>query len=280
MKLSVIIPSLNQFPLLEQTLQYLIEAREQESDYKIIVIDNGSDERFETDLPGVEVQRCEEPIGSYKAFDWGFDVTDSDVVAFFHSDLFVYEKGWDKKVISEFEKHSRLGMIGFVGSNEIDFNGGRGSGTTSNFQGRSIVKKETCSYWEGSVAEVHGKRNNGFTKAVVCDGCAMIIRRDAWNDIGYRENYLFHHFYDRIISCQLLEKNWNIGVLGIECDHISGQTVMHEQKYIDAAKKFCIENHITPGGIGTNWDNEVYLDAEKKFLREFRDEKHIVPIKI
>jgi cellulose synthase/poly-beta-1,6-N-acetylglucosamine synthase-like glycosyltransferase len=240
MKLAVAIPVLNQFPITRQAIKYLVEAREKESDYEIIVLDNGSDEPFKTDLPGVKVERWEEPIGSYRAFDWGFGVTDADIVAFFHSDIFVYEKGWDKRVMAEFEKDSRLGMIGYVGSNEIDPSGGRGLGTTSNFQGRTtrVFEGEKIgeswplkNEWIGSPAEAHGKRNTGFTKAAVVDGCVMIIRREAWNDIGFRENFPPHHFYDRLVSTQLLEKKWNIGVLGIEFDHISGQTVSQEQKY-------------------------------------------------
>ena len=276
MKLSVIIPALNQFPILKQAVKYLIETREQESDYDITILDNGSDEKFE--YPGVRVVELGEAIGSYKAFDIGYGETDADILAFVHSDIFIYEKGWCKRVVGEFEKDSRLGMIGFVGSNEIDPSGGRGLGTTSNFMGRTTTAGDMT--WTGSSAEVHGKRGTGFTKAAVVDGCVMILRRTALEDIGFRDDFPPHHFYDRLISTQLLEKHWNIGVLGIEFDHISGQTVAHEPKYHEMAKKWIQGHRITPGGIGTNWDNEVYRVAEGMWLKEYRDQKHIVPIKV
>lgn len=287
MKLVVVLPCLNQFSITRQAIQYLLEAREQENDYSIIVLDHGSDVEFEIDAPGVEIYRTDDPVGSYPVFKEALGLTDADILAFFHTDTFIYEKGWDKRVMAEFEKDPRLALIGFIGSNEIDSAGGRGLGTTSNFQGRRTLKnlvleqgQRDYEYWSGSPAEVHGKRNNGFAKAAVVDGCSMILRRVALEEIGFREGFPPHHHYDRLISCQLLEKKWNIGVLGIEFDHISGQVANQEQKYHDLAKKWILDHKIRPEAIGVNWDLEVYLEAERQFLREYRDQKHLIPVKV
>ncbi len=298
MKLAVIIPVLNQFAITNRAIDYLTE---KEVDYEIIVVDNGSDEVFFNKK--VTTFRYDEPIGSYPVFHEALKLTDADILAFFHSDVFIYDSDWDNKILAQFQADETLGLIGFVGSNEIDNLGGRGLGTASNFQGRitygeqklfatpmealekaieTIRKDETYlpPKWSGSPAENHGKRLTGFMNAAVVDGCVMILRRKALEDIGRREDFPPHHFYDRLIATQLLEKKWKIGVYGIACDHISGQTANREIKWQIFAKKWCEEHHTSPGGLGVNWDVEIYKEAERQWLSEYRDKKHLIPIRV
>uniref|UniRef100_A0A7C3SPF6 Glycosyltransferase family 2 protein n=1 Tax=Dictyoglomus turgidum TaxID=513050 RepID=A0A7C3SPF6_9BACT len=297
MDLSIIISVLNQFELFEETLSQIISNTQ---DFiEIIVIDNGSDEILsdywkEKRLLGskyVRFVRNDENIGNYPIFKQGLELSQNEIIAFFHSDLFIYEKGWDKRVVKVFKENSKLGLIGFIGSNEIDSFGGRGLGTMSNFQGRQIGK------WKGSPAEVHGKRINDFRKAVLIDGCSMIFRRKCLEDIGFRPDFPVHHFYDRLMCCQVIEKGWEIRVLGIECDHISGMTVSRENKYYELVKKWFLERGINSfdewynknidwvnkidnpnrGVKPTNYDHLCYLEAEKQFLTEWRDQKGFIP---
>ena len=299
MNLSVVIPVLNQFELLEKTLsQIILNAQDF---IEIVVIDNGSDEILsdywrKKGLLGseyVKFVRNEENTGNYPIFKQGLELTSNEIIVFFHGDLLIYEKGWDRKIVKVFEENPKLGLIGFIGSNEIDSLGGRGLGTMSNFQGRQIDK------WKGSPAEVHGKRINDLKRAVLVDGCSMIFRRKCLEDIGFRPDFPIHHFYDRLMCCQVREKGWEIGVLGIECDHISGQTVNQELKYHQLAEKWMKERW----GSIDNWieknkdwfnnpqnpsyqkrpaqaDQWIYLEAERQFLQEYRDRKHLIPIKV
>ncbi len=260
----------------------------------IVVVDNGGDYEYPYETNGrVIVERRIDTdtlkpmnMGVYPVFQYAFDVlTDvvtGDIVAFFHSDLIIVEKGFDARILAEFTVHKALGLIGFVGSNEIDTNGGRGVGTTSNFQG-GVYPNETRKYgdmvaqWQGSPAEAHGKRNSGFTPAAVVDGCAMVLSREAWKRIGFRADFPPHHFYDRLISTQMLEHHFEIGVLGIACDHISGQTVAKEERYNDLAKEWAEKNSIAPTH---NHDDAIYREAEKRWLYEYRQVKGIVPIRV
>lgn len=279
MRLSVVIPILNQTELAMSVVKELIKNTSE--DVEILLINNGGDKKIEP-FGKINVVNNDKSIGVYPTFKQGFENTRGDIVAFFHSDFIVWERGWDIKVIEAFDFRSKLGMIGFIGSNEIDTAGGRGLGTTSNFQGKKLISilNETKS-WTGSPAEPHGKRNDGFTNAAVVDGCAMIIRRRAWQEIGVKENFPPHHFYDRLISTQLLEKGWDIGVLGIACDHISGQTVNQEPKY----QKMAWEWLRTHGGAVNdfddrfNYDHPMYLMAERKWLEEYRS-KGFIPFKV
>lgn len=282
-KLSVVIPVLNQHDLTHAVVDQLFQVTDP-TEVEIVVIDNGSTVPFMDER--CNVLRFHKTLGVYPSFKDGFSFASGEIVAFFHSDLVIWENDWFNRVIEEFDKNERLGMIGFIGSNEIDPSGGRGLGTTSNFKGKILSREigDKTMKWFGSPASIHGKVSSEFSKAVVVDGCAMIIRRKTWDEIGYREDFPPHHFYDRLISTQLLELGWQIGVLGIECDHFSGQTVSSEDAYHEMAKEWALK-YLHQGGYvqtntGVNWDGTIYQEAERRWLKEYRDDKHIVPIKL
>lgn len=281
MKLSVVVSVCGQHALADKAIRLLLENRT-DPNTRVVIIDNGGD-FTEWDGFGeqdVYVIRPSQNIGVYPTFKMGMDATTDEVVAFFHSDLMVTERGYDDKLLSTFRMNPDLGLVGFVGSTEIDAAGGRGGGTTSNFQGNEYflndVDDHTLGHWAGSPASAHGRTDAGYTNAAVVDGCAMVLRRTAWEKIGYRENFPPHHFYDRLISTQMLEAGFKVAVLGIECDHISGQTVGGE-KYFNFAKEWCEKNGIFGAD---NPDHVVYTQAEHQWLTEYRDQKHLVPIRV
>ena len=176
--------------------------------------------------------------------------------------------------------------MGFIGSDTIDIQGGRGYGTTSNFQGnvtkyqdRHGNKKE----WKGSPASKHGLVSMGFSSAAVVDGCAMIFRREVLEKIKERKDFPPHHFYDRLLSCETREAGYEVGVLGIGCDHINGQTANQEPAYHTFAERWATAHRLEPtiNSEGKpNWDNTIYKEAEKQWLTEYRDQKHLVPCKV
>lgn len=265
---------------------------------KIVVIDNGGDFALGIDNPRVLIHRPEKNLGVYPVFDYAFnfEYVTGGVVAFLHSDLFINEFGFDARILRAFDSTRHLGLIGFVGSNEIDAAGGRGGGTTSNFQGLTYhtdgggvivankIVGNSLQHWTGSPAEAHGMRNAEYTNAAVVDGCAMVISREAWRKIGNRENFPPHHFYDKLISTQMLEAGYKVGVLGIACDHLGGQTVSREEGYNNLAEEWSRE-HLRPdqwiGNVPNfSWDQTVYHEAERQWLTEYRDTKHIVPLRV
>lgn len=279
-KLSVVVSVLGQHELATFGITKLLENITEPST-DIIIIDNGNDYIYPLPSPRVYHHAQFENVGVYPTFPLGFEFSDADVVAFFHSDLIVVEKGFDDRILDAFAGDPRLGLVGFVGSNEIDWHGGRGGGTTSNFQGLEYTQPNTDGesapiIWRGSPARDHGKSDAGISNAAVVDGCAMVIRRSSWEKIGYRVDFPPHHFYDRLISTQMLEAGYKVKVLGIACDHISGQTVGGKQ-YYDFAKAWCEAN----GLFGANNpDQVVYAQAEHMWLMEYRDQKKLVPIKV
>jgi len=250
----------------------------------LIVIDNASDiplEDFYKDIPH-KIVRLEKNIGVYPTFWEALKHTDANILAFFHTDLIVLEKDWDIRLMEKFSSNPKIGLIGFIGSTEIDSLGGRGLGTTSNFQGVKTVYRDVTGKtreWQGSSAKVHGKKSLGYTKACVVDGCSMVFRRSVLEGIFQRPDFPPHHFYDRLLSCEVMERGYEIGVLGIACDHISNQSVGGSLGYEMMAGEWAISHHID-AGTRPNWDSVIYQEAERQWLSEYRDRKHLVPCKI
>lgn len=309
-KLTIVVPVLNQYKLFAEAFNLLVKGLEVPSDVEFIVIDNDSDEggrRIKDALNDIginwdEAKKLQElkivsndhNIGCYPIYEQAFKIAKGEIIAYFHSDFFVYEKGWDRRVIAEF-KDQQLGLVGFIGSNEIDNWSGRGLGTMSNFQGRKVKE------WEGSKAEIHGKKITDLQPGAVVDGCSMIFRRQCLFKIGFVEDFPIHHFYDRLFSCQVLESGYRVGVMGIECDHISGQTVNLENKHHQVSEKWAKEhlginspqewaekNKDWVGDstgpafnkVPTGWDEVIYREAEKRFLKLYKCEKKFIPLKV
>ncbi len=267
-RLLVVIGALNQFELLAHALSRLLDLS---SRVDLAVIDNGSHPPLNTErwLPRqVRVVRNPTNRGCYPLFAQGLVLgRRHDLIAFFHSDLLIHEGDWDVRVRQAFADDDRLGLVGFVGSNEIDPDGGRGLGTMLNFQGAG----------QGSPAEVHGRRVSDLRPAVVVDGCAMIFRRQALTEIGLRADFPPHHFYDRLMSCQVTERGWRVAVLGIACDHLGNRTVAHEPAWHELAQRWAETRSIA--SVDGNWDLAVYREAERRFLSEWRDQKRFIPVR-
>lgn len=318
-KLSIVIGVLNQFDITKRTIELLAKNADNPENIQLVIIDNGSLLHYEPELHGnrellgqfgsVTLKRHHTNKGCYPViFEDGLNLSDSPIVAFLHSDLFIVHKGYDSAILAQFDANENLGLAGVIGSTEIDNFGGRGMGTHSNFQGRNYTVPDDVELdladviWRGSRAEVHGKRDTGFIiDGAVIDGCVMIFRKDVLQKIGFKHNYPMHHFYDRAMSVQVREAGYKVAILGLEVDHISGQTANHEGGYHEQAKKWAFEkwgitepqqwaeleenkawfsNPTNPskGNVPSGWDHVVYLTAEKLFLEEYRDQKHIIPI--
>jgi predicted SAM-dependent methyltransferase len=274
--LSIIVPICNGHTMGRAALEFLQTAIT-EPNTEIIALDNGSESHFTVDeCRCTRVVRLEENVGLYPIFAMApsFCSPQCDLIGVLHSDLLVYERGFDARLRAAFASRPSLGLVGFVGSNEIDQAGGRGLGTALNFEGRSI--DFDGQNWTGTPAARHGRQLCGLERAAVVDGCAMVFRRAVLESVPPRPGFPPHHFYDRLLSCQVIESGWDVGVLGIACDHISAQTANPRSGYFELAKQWCLAHR----GIteSSNWDLELYRAAEEMWLGEYRETKRMVPM--
>jgi hypothetical protein len=296
MSLTIVVPFLNRVHITNQALRFLLDYKT-DANTRIVLFDNGSSESFS--IPeGVQVIRMPSNIGNYPVF---FEIqrrltngdVGGDIIGFFHSDFLIEEKGYDTKIIQAFRKHPQLGLLGMVWSTEIDLLGGRGSGTRSNFQGLN----------GGSTAEQNGGRFSKYMKAVVLDGCSMIFRKNVLEALPLKVDFPPHHFYDKLISCQVQEMGYEVSGLGLACDHVSGQTANTQQDYFDLAQDWCythlgiqapeeyktveeVDHYLRtqrgqpyPTSIDS-WDMVVYLEAERQFLQEYKYKKGFIPRRV
>jgi len=277
MSLSIIVPFLNSYDLAEAVIASL-QQNIADPRTEIVALNNGSTGGpFNLPShPSTRVVTLPENIGTYAVFELAPTLASRgcEIVGVLHSDLFVHERGFDRRIADAFASWPQLGLVGFVGSNEIDRSGGRGLGTVSNFLGASTTRNGRV--WQGSPAAVHGRSSAGIERAAVVDGCAMIFRRSTLSSIPRFPNFPPHHFYDRLLSCQVMELGYLVAVMGIACDHISGQTASGASGYLDLAKQWC-KQHLGLENCN-DWDLEIYRQAEARWLNEYRDRKRFIPL--
>lgn len=300
-RIAAIITVVDSWPVAQESLKYLMENSTPELT-EVILLNNGSFEgpqedftaKYPKDFAYVEFP---ENVGANGVFHKMLPILETmsqkwpekynfEVVAYFHNDMMIREEGWDQRIIAAFDKDPKLALTGFLGSNEIDGAGGRGLGTSSSYMG---FEYETG--W-ASKAEIHGRRIVGIEAAAVLDHCSMIFRICMLKQLPAQEasGLAPHHFYDRILSCEVLERDWHIAMVGIQCDHFGGGTglckVPHDGPELgvlnrDASyRKWLQLKGITYSTDEENFDALVYKEAEKIFLNKWRDELHFIPVKV
>lgn len=242
----------------------------------IFLIDNGSTVPIKN-IGEDHVIRFHENIGGNAVFHEVLPHMDAfgiDVMAFLHCDMMVREPMWDVRVMAAFEQDPKLGLCGFVGSNEIDEHGGRGGGTVLNYAGYFYE-----GFGQATTAEHHGRRSSGIEPAAVLDHCSMIFRKAALRDIPPQQgNYAPGHFYDRICCAELIHQGWHVAFIGISCDHFSGGVAGGMTQQLALYEKWLAKEGIS---YEINYiDTAVYVESERRFLGRFRDQLKLIPYKV
>lgn len=284
-RLAVVVTCVDSKELAEEALHYLKENTT--TDTEIILVDNGSYtplQKYDAD----RIIRFSENIGVNAVFHRTIpELEESGFthVAHMHCDVMLREKDWDEYLMFAFTTDPLLALIGLLGSNEIDGAGGRGLGTASSFFGG-----EYNTGW-ASKAEIHGRRVKGKEAAAVVDHLFMAFPIEKLKQLPPQENsgYAPHHFYDRILACEILNRGWRIALLGLDVDHFGGGTglckVPHDGPELGVVNRDDLYRRwLTSKGIvfkeGDNLDLIVYKEAERIFLNKWRDLLHFVPVKV
>lgn len=239
-----------------------------DDDVRVVIFDNGSDIPYPTknELPWCKVIRSDTNRGFYRPItDLAAMATSADLVALCHNDLLLYEKGWDRRLRECFLRDSGLGMVGFCGSNQVDERGGRGGGTMVNFRGE-----------KGALTEHTGTRLTDLAPALIFDSLFLAMRQTLVPFLKVDDTIALNHFSDRVWPLRAIESGWRVGVLGIECDHMGGQTVVGVGRIEEDSRKWCEAHHV-PIPAGMQAGTAVYLESERRYLTEYRDQKHLIP---
>lgn len=264
------IPALNQHEMTLKTLSYLKDSVQSVDNVKVVIIDNASYPIYGVDLGNdfpfpVSVLRNNENLGFYYPILQLYSANQQeDIIAVMHNDVFIYEYGWDERLRYYFESDPKLGIVGFCGSPEIDILGGRGGGTMCNFRGE-----------QGQLQEHTGKKIDDLRPALILDSMFMAFRTELIPKLGIDETITPAHFYDKILPMRAVEAGNHVAVLGVEIDHMGGTTLVGEPAFELAMRHWCQKQGLQ---YGENAGAAVYMEAERRWLEEYRDKKGMIPL--
>lgn len=143
----------------------------------------------------------------------------SDILAYLHDDLVITEKGWDARVLHEFED-PQVGIVGFGGA--------LGHASPSLYSGPYYLPDLARRHFMSNMltAEEHGARFAGSTDAAVLDGFSLFVRRELLDRIGgwkkvYEAGY---YLYTEALCCEARRLGYRIRMVGVACNHLGGKT--------------------------------------------------------
>lgn len=217
MRMSIIISVLGQVHELKGIVAQIL--RMGVTDYETVIINNTIDPQGRAEWRHfihtylqpqhlVYIENEENP-GNVKILQQGYEKSSGDVLAFIHSDLFIYEYGWDKKVLDLFEQYPDVGLAGFFGQKGMHLNGGRQDCLSNMLE-----------------AEIHGSRMiRPFEYVVATDGFSLICRREMLDKgKGFDQDYVYHHVYDKAIGMDSLHRGYKNICVNVPVHHWSGKT--------------------------------------------------------
>jgi GT2 family glycosyltransferase len=193
-------------------------------------------------------------IGSYDKMYRSSETKDADVLAYIHDDVTVYEKGWDARVLKEFE-NPEVGVVGFGGALQ--------HGADQIYKLPYDYKQLARWLYKSNVddAEVHGERFTGACDVAVVDGFAIVVRRSLLDRCGGWpvDTYPPHHNYDYWICCMAHRLGYRVRCVGVRCQHHGGGTAVGA-----AYHQWC---------SGTKWgsDAAMHQAGHRLVYEEFRD---------
>jgi hypothetical protein len=106
----------------------------------------------------------------------------------------------------------------------------------------------------------------------------MFFKREYIPNLRINADIAPYHFYDKILPLRLVDQGIHVAVLGVEVDHMGGQTgVGLGHRFDPFAQKWCDERGILygPGHAPT----AIYVEAERRFFAEFAP-KGLIPCRV
>jgi Glycosyltransferase like family len=166
----------------------------------------------------VRENTAEDNLGVTGSLQWCYAHTNSPIIASLHSDVEIFEKGWDARVLSEFND-PQVGIVGFGGALQhaeediykipYSLNQLRRIGYMSNTND----------------AETHGLRFEGACDVAVLDGFCLVIRRELLTRCGgWPVESLPFHCYDYWACIAAHKLGYKVRLVGVKCQHHGGTT--------------------------------------------------------
>jgi len=147
----------------------------------------------------------------------GYEESSADLLAYFHSDLFISEEGWDQRVLKEFDDPT-VGVVGFGGGKRL----GSPDIYKLPYKLQQLARFDFVSNLTD--APQHGRRNRNEEDIAVVDSFALIIRRSLLAKVGGWPvaTYPPMHCSDLWACLMARRHGYRVRVVGISCTHKSG----------------------------------------------------------
>lgn len=265
MRLTIAVPLMNQLQDSKGILALLKYISS--DDVEFIFIDNGSTDKYEDFIlhylrpKRMQYIRNKENVGLVRSMQIAYENCNTEILAITHNDVLVYEKDWDKRVASYFEKMPDVGAAGFFGSQGCGPIGERIQDVP-----HSGVMAGMSNMLE---AEIHGFRmHEEWKPAAIFDGLMMIFRMEMLKKGGgFDQQYKYHHIYDRDASLESLKRGYKNIVINVPCHHLSGLTANRSDYQNWAREKFPDKKHDQT----FNADKFIHDENSLLFKEKFKD---------
>jgi len=154
-----------------------------------------------------------------EAYQAGFEESHEPILGFVHDDVVMHEKGWDQRVLDEFEDPN-VGLVGFGGA--------LGLGDADIYQKPYELSQLARHKFLSNMreAEAHGERFTGECDVSCFDGFSLFVRREILERCGgWPQNSPIGYFmYDAWLSCEVHRQGWKARLVGVDCDHLNGRS--------------------------------------------------------
>jgi hypothetical protein len=160
-----------------------------------------------------------------EAYQEGLETTVEPILGYCHDDVVVEERGWDRRMLAEFDD-PEVGLVGFAG--------GHGLGDLDIYKKpyRLIQLARRGMRSNMRDAEQHGQRFAGECDVASLDGFAMFVRRQLLMESGGRKHYqgwplgtpIGYFMYDAWLSCEAKRQGWRTRLVGVACQHLNGKS--------------------------------------------------------
>jgi hypothetical protein len=151
-----------------------------------------------------------------------YEGTTEPILAFIHDDVMIFEKGWDERVLREFED-PQVGLVGFGGA----LGHGAPQLYTTPYHLPNLARQSFLSNMRS--AERHGARFGGERDVAVLDGFALFVRRTILDKVGgwpVAKPYGYW-LYSEWLCCETRRQGYRIRLVGVDCEHLGGKSSGH-----------------------------------------------------
>lgn len=200
-----------------------------------------------TEFKLYEIYNSETLNSMYTKYNEGIDLAnpnDDDILVFIHEDVKILDLNFFNKLYLIFQKRENVGVIGIVGTKELDINGWW-INDRKHHVGRWIQ-----GYDDGTQREMI--RKIGYDEnMLVVDGCCFAVRGKVAKRIRFLDKVFpeFYHFYDYSYCISVIEAGWKVAVADI------------------------LIYHKSEGALPSNWHN-----AKETFFKFYSNKKYQFPL--